>query len=121
LNCQYDTYHLILITMSLLLNSPTLVQNCSIDFTMSFDRRIEDFLIVSFNGEQVKTTYGNVEKFVNELLDKYNIVPSEYRTVGSISLDYGDTTILIQSQNSFNEDDYEEQYFEVDDFNYFIR
>ena len=55
------------------------------------------------------------------MLDKYGIVPSDYRTRGSIELGYTDTTILIHSQNSFNEDDYEEQYFEFDDFNYFVK
>jgi hypothetical protein len=107
--------------MSLLLNSPCLVQDCLINFTLSFDRRIEDFMIILPNGEQLKTTYGNVEKFVNLILDKYGIVPSDYRTRGSIELGYTDTTILIHSQNSFNVDDYEEQYFEVDDFNYFVK
>jgi hypothetical protein len=107
--------------MSLLLNSTTLVQDCSISFTLSFDRRLDDFMIILPDGEELKTTYGNVEKFVNKLLDMYNIVPSEYRTVGLIDLSYTDTSILIQNQNSFNEDDYEEQYFEFDDFNYFIR
>jgi hypothetical protein len=107
--------------MSLLINSPCLVQDCSINFTLSFDRRIEDFMITLPNGEQLKTTYGNVEKFINDMLDKYGIVPSDYRTRGSIELGYTDTTILIHSQNSFNEDDYEEQYFEVDDFNYFVK
>lgn len=107
--------------MSFLLNSPCLVQDCLINFTLSFDRRIEDFMIILPNGEQLKTTYGNVEKFVNNMLDKYGIVPSDYRTRGSIELGYTDTTILIHSQNSFNEDDYEEQYFEVDDFNYFVK
>jgi hypothetical protein len=107
--------------MSLLINSTSVVQDCSINFTLSFDRRIEDFMIILPNGEQLKTTYGNVEKFINDMLDKYSIVPSDYRTRGSIELGYTDTTILIHSQNSFNEDDYEEQYFEFDDFNYFIR
>jgi hypothetical protein len=107
--------------MSFLMNSTSLVQNCSINFTLSFDRRLEDYMIFLPDGNEIKSTYGNVEKFVNELLDKYNIVPSEYRTVGLIELGYSDTSILIQSQNSFNEDDYEEITYDTDDFNYFVR
>ncbi len=107
--------------MSLLMGSTSIITECSINFTLSFDRRIEDFMIILPDGEQLKTTYGNVEKFVNNMLDKYGIVPSDYRTRGSIELGYTDTTILIHSQNSFNEDDYEEQYFESDDFNYFVK
>ena len=107
--------------MSFLLNSPCLVQDCLINFTLSFDRRVEYFIITLRNGEQLRTTYGNVEKFVNLILDKYGILPSDYRTRGSIKLGYTDTKILIHSQNSFNENDYEEQYFEVEDFNYFVK
>ena len=107
--------------MSFLMNSTTLVQDCSINFTLSFDRRLEDYMIILPDGNEIKSTYGNVEKFVNELLDKYNIVPSEYRTIGLIELSYTDTSILLQNQNSFNEDDYEEIIHDTDDFNYFVR
>ena len=107
--------------MSLLMGSTSIITDCSIYFTLSFDRRLENFFIETHDSVTIETTYDVVEKFVNEMLDKYGIVPSEYLTRGVIELDYEHTNILVHVHDSFNYEDYTDQYFEVNEFNYIVK
>ena len=108
--------------MSFLMNSTSLVQNCTINFELKFDRykifSLTDFLIISKEDEsRVFPNLERLEKFVREMLLKYKLYPYLDGTIGQIELDYEYTEILLI--NDSNEED--EQFVRVDEFNYFVK
>ena len=108
--------------MSFLMNSPYLVQNCTINFELKFDRykifTVTDFLIISKEDEsRIFPNLERLEKFVREMLLKYKMYPYLDGTIGQIELDYEYTEILLI--NDSNEDD--EQFVRVDEFNTFVK
>jgi hypothetical protein len=108
--------------MSFLMNTPYLVQNCTINFELKFDEnnvfRITDFLIISKEDEsRIFPNLERLENFIVEILFKNQMYPYLQGTIGQIELDYEYTEILLI--NDSNEDD--EQFVRVDEFNTFVK
>ena len=107
--------------MSFLMNSPYLVQNCTVNFELKFDEnnvfRVTDYLIISKEDERrIEPNLERLESFVVELLFKNQMYPYLEGTIGQIELDYEYTEILLI--NELNEDD--EQFVRLDEFNTFV-
>jgi hypothetical protein len=103
------------------MNSPYLVQNCTINFELKFDRykifTVTDFLIISKEDEsRIFPNLERLEKFVREMLLKYKLYPYLDGTIGQIDLDYEYTEILL-----IDEVNEEEQFVRVDEFNTFVK
>jgi hypothetical protein len=104
------------------MNTPYLVQNCTINFELKFDEnnvfRITDFLIISKEDEsRIFPNLERLENFIVEILFKNQMYPYLQGTIGQIELDYEYTEILLI--NDSNEDD--EQFVRVDEFNTFVK
>jgi hypothetical protein len=105
-----------------LLNSPYLVQNCTINFELKFDENnvfgITDFLVISKEDEsRIFPNLERLENFIVEILFKNQMYPYLEGTIGQIELDYEYTEILLI--NELNEDD--EQFVRLDEFNTFVK
>jgi len=60
--------------------------NCTIEFSLGFDSRLEDFTIYDKDGNEIKSSFEIVENYLLKLFDEHQIPISSFRTKGIVQI-----------------------------------
>ena len=98
--------------MSMLMNHLT---NCTVEFTMGFDYRIEDFLIFDTEGNEIESSFEVVEDYIKKMFKDNNIPISEHRTKGMVHIGgYDENTVLEVNYFDFRDCSFDDREFIIE-------
>jgi hypothetical protein len=76
------------------------LKNGVIEFSLNDNLDCENYEIIDVNGNEITTTYDNVENYLNKVIkENINFIPSDHRTVGTIKLMNDFMSISYKSYN----------------------